>query len=297
MRKIAIGICYFLPQNNYIENDKCIPIQLGYAETGVDMGIVKDNTFDNRSDKHPIYSEYSGVYWIWKNVDAEYKGILQHRRFFTLKRIGVVSNCRQSLRLFKNYIVNLYKYAPHFYCKRIECNTTKEYLEEAELFLNSLPTILLNDYGIITTTPYRFVNMKVKTLYDDVVNRTLLSVVKECISTINPSMSSFFYETINGSRLYYSNLVIMTSTLFDEYCRFVFDVFDSVEKKLVDGGYYINPCKEKSLYRVFGYIGELLTNTYILKKKSEGIKIKECNVLFNKEAIGNEKTNYNLFKP
>ena len=69
------------PSRKYINNDECFPLQLGYDETGLDLGIQKDNEGEQRSDKHFLYSEYSGIYWLWKNVNAEYKGMLHHRRF------------------------------------------------------------------------------------------------------------------------------------------------------------------------------------------------------------------------
>lgn len=50
-RKMSIGVCYYLPEPTYICNEYCIPIQLGFYETGIEMGIQKDNTGDNRSLK------------------------------------------------------------------------------------------------------------------------------------------------------------------------------------------------------------------------------------------------------
>lgn len=84
--KIQIGVLYYLEEDSYLKSNTIIPIQLGYHETGIDMGIQKDNTGDNRSDRHPIYSEYSGIYWMWKNVHASYKGVYQHRRSFVSRK-------------------------------------------------------------------------------------------------------------------------------------------------------------------------------------------------------------------
>lgn len=47
----------------------------------------KNNTGGNRSLKYPSYSEYSVVYWLWKNMFSEYKGMMHHRRSFTLENI------------------------------------------------------------------------------------------------------------------------------------------------------------------------------------------------------------------
>ena len=86
-KDIQIGVLYYLKEDSYIQSDSLIPIQLGYSETGVDMGIQRDDSGDNRANRHPIYSEFSGIYWMWKNVQALYKGVFQHRRGLAFKEI------------------------------------------------------------------------------------------------------------------------------------------------------------------------------------------------------------------
>ena len=92
-KSIQIGVLYYLKEQSYLECESLIPIQLGYNETGIDMGIQKDNTGDHRSNRHPIYSEYSGIYWMWKNVNSTYKGVFQHRRSFAPIKNTPPSSC------------------------------------------------------------------------------------------------------------------------------------------------------------------------------------------------------------
>lgn len=44
--------------------------------------IIKDNTGDNISKKNKNYSELTGLYWIWKNMDSKYIGLCHYRRYF-----------------------------------------------------------------------------------------------------------------------------------------------------------------------------------------------------------------------
>ena len=49
------------------------------------LGLVCDNTGENISAKNPTYCELTGLYWAWKNLDADAIGLVHYRRYFTGK--------------------------------------------------------------------------------------------------------------------------------------------------------------------------------------------------------------------
>ena len=74
------------------KDEMYLPLQVG-AEgkknpdgTPLDLGYVKDNTGENISEKNINLGTQTGLYWLWKNVDADFKGLVHYRRFFTLKK-------------------------------------------------------------------------------------------------------------------------------------------------------------------------------------------------------------------
>ena len=61
-----------------------VPVQVG-AEGKASLGYAMDNVGDNISAKNKNYCELTGLYWAWKNMDAEYIGLAHYRRHFSIK--------------------------------------------------------------------------------------------------------------------------------------------------------------------------------------------------------------------
>ena len=62
-----------------------LPLQVG-AEGKDDLGYQRDNVGENISAKNPNYCELTGLYWAWKNLDADFIGLAHYRRHFSYKR-------------------------------------------------------------------------------------------------------------------------------------------------------------------------------------------------------------------
>ncbi|MBQ8605414.1 MAG: DUF4422 domain-containing protein [Clostridia bacterium] len=66
------------------KDDIYLPLHVG-AKDKQDIGFTRDDTGDNISHKNPGYCELTGLYWAWKNLDAEYVGLAHYRRHFGKK--------------------------------------------------------------------------------------------------------------------------------------------------------------------------------------------------------------------
>ena len=77
-----------------------IPLHVGAEgkldSTGksLDLGYQKDNSGDNISDKNSQFCELTGLYWAWKNLKADYIGLVHYRRYFK----GNAKNTKKSNR-------------------------------------------------------------------------------------------------------------------------------------------------------------------------------------------------------
>lgn len=72
------------PLKNYpnVLSPHIIPIQVGAALTDEKITDVTDNTGDNISERNRHFSETTALYWMWKNVEADYLGLCHYRRLW-----------------------------------------------------------------------------------------------------------------------------------------------------------------------------------------------------------------------
>lgn len=96
-----------------------LPVHVGAA--GKDsIGYQRDDEGENISQKNPAYCELTGIYWAWKNLDADYVGLAHYRRHFGKSRDRVLDTATAEALLGKAdvilpakrkyYIENLYSH-------------------------------------------------------------------------------------------------------------------------------------------------------------------------------------------
>ena len=63
-----------------------VPLQVGADGKEKITDYEQDNIGDNISSKNPYFCELTGLYWAWKNLDADYIGLSHYRRHFSLSK-------------------------------------------------------------------------------------------------------------------------------------------------------------------------------------------------------------------
>lgn len=79
---VAAHKAYWMP-----DDPMYLPLHVGRCGCG-DIGFSGDDTGEHISDRNRTYCELTGLYWAWKNLDAEYVGLVHYRRHFAGKRWG-----------------------------------------------------------------------------------------------------------------------------------------------------------------------------------------------------------------
>ena len=102
------------------------------------LAYVGDDSGDNISDQNCYYSELTGMYWVWKNSDADYIGICHYRRYL-LDHDSALFDQQKIRQVLKTYDIittkNLQLNFPYqegfvHHHKKVYLDTTEEVLRE-----------------------------------------------------------------------------------------------------------------------------------------------------------------------
>ena len=202
------------------KDEMYIPLHVG-AEGKEDLGYAKDNTGDNISKKNPYFCELTGVYWAWKNLRADYIGLAHYRRHFSLKKKS------------KNKFDNV-----------LSLDETKKILKNTDVILPKKRRYFIeNLYGHYAHTMYV----------------EPLDVAGKIIEERYPEYLKYFNKLHTRTSAHMFNMFIMKKEIFDNYCKWLFDILFELEKRVDSSNY------DSFHSRFYGRISELLLDVYLQK--------------------------------
>lgn len=187
-----------------------LPLHLGHAGK-TDLGYMGDDTGDNISQKNSRYNELTGIYWAWKNLDADYIGLVHYRRYFAGKRekgdpYDAIATRADIENALQSYDVILPK--KRFY-----------YIETVYSHYVHLPFVYPQD----------------------------LDQLREAIRKVSPEYSDALECMLRRRSAHMFNMFVMKKGIFDEYCQWMFRIMDEVDKRInmngrkpIEARYYIS---------------------------------------------------------
>lgn len=159
----------------------------------LDLGYTKDNTGDNISEKNANYCELTGLYWAWKNINADYIGLAHYRRHFIMNR----SKDKWSRLADRSFI---------------------------EAKLNETDIILPKPRNYFIETNYG--------QYVHAHHSEDLDTTKDIIQEKYPSYIRAYNELMKSTKGHRFNMFIMKREYFDEYMSWMFSILFELEKRL-----------------------------------------------------------------
>lgn len=242
--KICVYVVGHKQFNMPVDDPMYIPLVVGKQHGDIPEGWLSDHTGENISDKNPRYNELTGLYWIWKNSDADIAGLCHYRRFFTTP----VGKIRNMLTGKKDEFIN------------------EDYIKKV---LSSYDVILHNK----TFTPGGNQNqLRIKENDSEELKKSKLS--KEVLDSMNDSFEKMYpedrliYEKVmNGRYAHLLNIMICHKEILGQYCEWLFPLLYEMEAE-IDRQF---PGKKHA--RCMGLIAERLLDVWVLKER---LRVKEC---------------------
>ena len=242
--KSKIIICYHR-ETVVVKNDEVfIPLHVGKArcEEEILEGIQGDNEGDNISLKNNLYCELTGLYWLWKNVDADNYGLFHYRRFLDIGD----------------------KYPEPVTLQNL--NVSDWNAEAVSEVMQNYDLVLPKPTGLF---PSVYEQYKASHIIED------LNVVKYIIQNDFPEYAESAERVLCGSQMCIGNLFVMKKAMLDEYCNMLFGILGKAETMIYLGGRV--PYQTRSL----AFMAERIFNIFIDKQiaSNPDLKIKYVRLL------------------
>lgn len=188
---------YWMP-----EDEVYLPIHVG-KEGKQDLGYIGDNTGNNISIKNPNYCELTAIYWAWKNLEADYIGLVHYRRYFTKHNLRNCEKKKQDI-LTKNDFENI-----------------------------------LKDVDIIVPDKRKYYIETIRSHYNHSYYEKDLNETECIIKEIYPEFSRAFNKVMNRTWAHMFNMFVMRKDYFDEYCEWLFTILFELEKRIDISSYTV----------------------------------------------------------
>lgn len=175
------------------EDPMYLPVHVGAAGKE-SIGYQRDDEGENISDLNPYFCELTGLYWAWKNLDADYIGLSHYRRHFSLHPHSKdVWNSILKQQEIQDDLGRVRAFVP---------GKRKYYIETL--------------YSHYAHTHYAY----------------QLDTTRVIIKEKYPEYLSAFDQTVRQRWGYMFNMMILDRGLFDEYCSWLFDILFELRERL-----------------------------------------------------------------
>ena len=209
------------------KEDIFIPVQVG-SQGKEPLGYQKDNEGKNISSKNPYYCELTGIYWAWKNLEAEYIGLVHYRRYFARSKL--------------------------FDKNKFDKIITRKKLEK-----------VLEKTDIILPKKRKYY---IETIYSHYKHTMYIEPLDEAGKIIKEKYTEYYneFEKLKKRRsAHMFNMFIMKKEYFDEYCKWLFPILFELEKRIDPKNY--NDFHARYLGRISERLLDVWINTNKLKYK------------------------------
>lgn len=263
LQEIKIFSYHYKPGRVVPKDPIYIPIFAGKNGSHQTCPIKGDDTGENISSKNKYYSELTGIYWAWKNQQADIVGSCHYRRFFTIKKEPVLYQLKR-----------LFYFPAKLQRKRFGLiYTSNEKLFERKILTEIEILEIFKSYDAILPQRRKF-RYSVKEHYRRYHDLRELELIESIIRERCPEYLPAFETVINGNRLYANNMFILRKREYNQLMEWWFGMLFEFEKRIDKADY------KDYQQRIMGFIAERLFTVWVYH---QNLKVKELQVIYFKK--------------
>ena len=185
------------------KDEMYLPLHVGAAGkfntdgSPVDFGYTRDDTGDNISERNANFGTQTGLFWLWKNLNAEYKGLVHYRRYFVGKKVN-----------------------------------RNDMLGSVLTYDEIRP--LLGKYKVFVPRKRHYYIETLYSHYAHTHDESHLKITRNIIEKKSPDYLIAFDKVMRKRWGYMFNMMILQKDLMDDYCSWLFEIlfelYDQVDK-------------------------------------------------------------------
>ena len=203
-----------------------LPIHVGKNGKS-ELGYIGDDSGENISHKNKSYCELTGLYWMWKNMEADSLGVAHYRRHFTASSF-------------------LYRLSH----KKEDC--VLSYVEAEQL---------LSKNNIIVPKKRHYLIETLYTHYAHTHYIEQLDLTREIIKKNYKDYLKYFDVVMKQRSGHMFNMFVMKKEQLDLYCEWLFGILFLLEEQIK------MPELSQFQGRFYGRISEIIFNCWIMYQK------------------------------
>lgn len=201
-------------------------------------GYQRDDELEHISQKNETYAEFTGQYWVWKNVKADIVGFIQYRRYFVSEEFECAIQ-KNSFQLGSSRI-----YKP--FCNHID---PYQYILDKDYIEN-----MLEKYDLCVKINKEIPICDLIESYGKDFSEKLVQVMQELYPEYLPDLEIAMRDSVN----YHCNMYIGKKTILDQYWAWIFPILERLESLDMQFRF------ETDMYdKRFAYVGEVLLKVWI----------------------------------
>lgn len=204
---ITVGVAAHKPYD--MPEDPCyLPIHVGRALhpeiiPQLDSRFVGDDTGDNISDQNATFCELTALWWLWRNCDSDFKGLVHYRRHLASPdpsrrgsgdRLSRVATGEELLRLLSRYDAVLPR---------------------------------RRNYYIETMRSH----------WDHTQPPEQLAEAERVVADLEPGYSEALSSVLSSRGAHMFNMMVMRADLFDAYCAWLFPLLGELTRRIDPASY------------------------------------------------------------